>query len=132
MPVRRLLLADDDDGLRSVLRDWLTFRGIEVVEASDGPTALYLARQPEVGLAILDFHMPGMNAVEILRELKRSAQDQSTLPCILISAEASAAERQLAEAIGAFRFFSKPFAVDPFFECVLEAFARFGNPGTPD
>ena len=131
MPIRRLLLADDDDGLRSVLRDWLTRRGIEVVEASDGPTALHLARQPEVGLSILDFHMPGMNAVEILHELRRGAQNQSALPCILISAEASAAERQLAEAIGAFRFFSKPFAVDPFLECVLDAFARFTAPGFP-
>ncbi|MAE75531.1 MAG: hypothetical protein CMJ85_01525 [Planctomycetes bacterium] len=125
----KILLADDDDALRTALGEFLSRLGFGVIEAVDGPSALATALGNRIDFSILDVHMPGMTGLEILTELREArCRDAGPLPCILISAAASQSERRAALQRGAFRFLSKPFAVDSLVECVGELLRTF-DPG---
>lgn len=68
----QVLLVDDDDVLRSELRDYL--EGYDVVEASSGEGALNLLRRVnDVGVVILDIMMPGINGLDVLTEIKKTS-----------------------------------------------------------
>jgi two-component system response regulator YesN len=67
----QVLIVDDDDVIRSELRDYL--EGYDVVEASSGEGALNLLRRVnDVGVVILDIMMPGINGLDVLTEIKKS------------------------------------------------------------
>lgn len=67
---QKILIVDDDEELRSELRDYLD--DYDVVEASDGRLALkILERANEIGAVILDVMMPGLNGIDVLTEIKR-------------------------------------------------------------
>lgn len=131
MSIDQVLIADDDDALRASLGELLSRLGFQVLEAADGPSALalvrQLVRQNEMISSILDYHMPGMTALDILRSL-RQERPHGSFPCILMSAEASAFEQRQALRHGAFRFLPKPFGVDNLLACVGEMLEEF-HPG---
>ena len=67
----KILLVDDDEAFRAELRDFL--EGYDVVEASNGRQALaLLQRANEISLVVLDVMMPGLNGIDVLREIKRA------------------------------------------------------------
>lgn len=125
--MQRILIADDDDGLRGALGEFLGRLGYQILEAADGCAALRLVRERDPLLSILDFHMPGMTGLEILRELRTGYEGPAErLPCILMSADATPKERDEAIAIGAYGFFPKPFDVPRLLACVDEMIRTFG------
>lgn len=66
----RILIVDDNASVRALARVYAEQEAAcEVVEASDGPDALRVAREEDFDLAIVDFHMPEMNGLETTREL---------------------------------------------------------------
>ena len=69
--VVRVLVIDDDAGVLEVLRLVLTEEGHDVRAMPDGPSGVALAQEDPPDVAILDFRMPGMSGVEVLRALKR-------------------------------------------------------------
>jgi CheY-like chemotaxis protein len=72
---RPILLVDDDADSCNVAATLLRAWHYDVDTAADGPAALRLANQKQYGLAIIDYQMPGMNGVELFRELRRHHPD---------------------------------------------------------
>jgi len=65
-----ILVVDDEPNIRSMVSRYLTARGYRVRVAADGPTALAMVEQERPHLIILDIMMPGMNGLEVLRQLR--------------------------------------------------------------
>ena len=69
----RILLADDDQELAQLLRDFLTRDGFDVALAHDADTAIAAARNETFDALVLDVMMPGRSGLDVLRELRREA-----------------------------------------------------------
>ncbi|MCB9891327.1 MAG: response regulator [Planctomycetes bacterium] len=130
--MQRILVADDDDGLRDALGELFARLGFQVLEAADGHAALRVWREANPLLSILDVHMPGLTGIQVLEALHRMRS--GPLPCILVSAEATDRERDAALAFGAFDFLSKPFDIDRLLTRVDELCRTFAGttPFGPD
>ena len=68
--MRKLLIADDEDGIRSLVRMTLESNAYEILEASDGDEALMMALEHQPELVLLDASMPGLSGFEVCRALK--------------------------------------------------------------
>ena len=101
----RVLLADDDPGIREVLRAYLERDGHEVLEAADGEAALELA--PRCDALVLDLMLPKVDGWEVARLLQL---DQPELPILMLTAHGSEDERVLGLEIGADDYVVKPFS----------------------
>lgn len=100
----RLLIADDDRGVREALRA-IFEPYFDLVEAESGDEAVDLIERVRVDIALLDMHMPRRTGLETLRVLKRV---RAEAPGILVTAEASDALRRDAAEADAFDVLSKP------------------------
>lgn len=113
----RLLLAEDDDGLRPLLAERFRAEGFEVVEAEDGAAVVeYLAesivqssRQPGFDLIVSDIRLPGLNALDVLRGARGALE---ATPVILITAFGDQRTHDRALLLGASAVFDKPLDVD--------------------
>lgn len=104
-----ILIIDDEASLRHTFTRILKQAGYEVTTAADGPEALErLASSPTCNLAYLDIHLPGMNGLQVLKEVHRL---YPTLPVILFTAHASVESAVEAVRLGAIDYLLKP--VDP-------------------
>lgn len=116
-----VLVVDDDDAIRGVVRTVLEADGFEVVEAADGQAALMLldsinGRGPD--LVVLDVMMPGIDGIEVCRRI-----DHSAMKVVMLSARDDADSRRRAEEAGADGYLTKPFsAIDLLDE--LESLSR--------
>lgn len=81
--MKKLLLVDDEEAIRMIYREEFESDGYEVVTAADGLSGLECFRSAQPDLVILDIHMPGMNGVEVLRQMK---MENAKIPVILSSA----------------------------------------------
>ncbi len=115
--MKRLLVVDDDPVIRDVLQGLLEEKGYDVVEAEDGPTALDAVSERVPDLVILDIMMPGLNGIDVLKELrkKHSAND---LPVILLTAKADDNTTWQGWTSGVSVFLPKPFDNDHLFDWV--------------
>jgi CheY-like chemotaxis protein len=100
-----VLLAEDDDPLRSVLLELLRSRGFVVHATARGDEAVELARRVEIDFSLLDLHLPGLDGVEVFRRIAREIRP---LPAILMSGEATAEEARRALELGIVEFLRKP------------------------
>jgi DNA-binding NtrC family response regulator len=100
-----LLLVEDKNELRAMLRKALERAGYEVDEAPDGPSAIQKVRARRYLLVITDLKMPGASGLDVLRETK---QADSTIPVLLLTAYGSVDEAVTAMKEGAFDFLQKP------------------------
>ena len=101
---QRLLIADDDVELCELLRTYLQREGFDVEVAHDGRTALGAVRAGSTDVLVLDVMMPGMNGLDVLRELRR----ESMLPVIMLTARGDDVDRILGLELGADDYLPKP------------------------
>ncbi len=106
----RILVADDDRDIRELVEFKLVQAGYEVVTAEDGPQALTAVRSEPFDLVVLDVMMPQMTGIEVCRTL-RAEHKTATLPVILLTAKAQAADMQAGLAAGANDYLTKPFSL---------------------
>jgi CheY-like chemotaxis protein len=104
-----ILVCDDEEAMRALMRAALDLLGCEIVEARDGDEALALAQSGRPDLIVLDMMMPGRTGLEVLAELRRDAEFADT-PVIVLTARAQASDREAAALVGASRFITKPFS----------------------
>lgn len=102
----RVLVVDDDENVRRVVRRGLEREGFEVVEAADGPQALAAASRG-TDLAVLDVNMPGMSGLDVLAELRRR---DPRLHVIMLTGAAGEADRVRGLVSGADDYMVKPFS----------------------
>ncbi len=100
----RILLADDDEELCHLLRDFLVREGFDVDLAHDGEEALRLAHAGGYDAVILDVMLPQRSGLELLRELRRS----SKLPVLMLTALGEDIDRILGLELGADDYVPKP------------------------
>lgn len=101
-----VLIADDDEVNRFLLREWLGMR-YRIVEAASGPGALAVAADAEVDLVICDVMMPELDGLEVCRRIKLAHPDDF-LPVLLLTALDEPEDREAASRAGADGFLSKP------------------------
>src|SRR5689334_9432351 len=120
-PATRVVVADDSGLMRRVLTHALTDAGFDVVgQARDGDEALELCRRLRPDTMTLDLHMPGMDGIGVLRELKRPGAP--AIPVIVVSAFSPAHGARAVDALseGAFDLVAKPGAGDALSTFVAE------------
>jgi two-component system phosphate regulon response regulator PhoB len=104
-----VLVCDNEEVLRGLVRATLDGNGYTFVEARDGDDALAQARRVRPNLILLDMMMPGRSGLDVLRELRRDPELRD-IPVVMLTARAQAADREAAEAAGVDRFLPKPFS----------------------
>jgi len=107
--VSRILVVDDEAGMRDLLRILLEKEGYEVLTAGDGATGLALAMNRAPNLVISDIKMPGLDGVGLLAGLREHG---FTTPVIMITAYADSESAIQAMKQGAFDYLTKPFKMD--------------------
>ena len=106
MNLTRLLIIDDDVKLCRLLCDYLNPLGYEVMAAHSGREGLELAVNEEFAAVILDVMLPGMNGLDVLRELRR----QSNVPVLLLTALGEEPDRIVGLEMGADDYIPKNFS----------------------
>jgi len=103
-----ILVVDDFDDTRLLLRTWLQRRGFRVVEAEDGLEAVQRAVTDLPDLIIMDMEMPYLDGLDATRQI-RQVQTLSNVPIVAVSAYGADQFRELALAAGCDEYVSTPF-----------------------
>ena len=103
----KILLVEDNEENRDMLRYRLTRKGFEVIEARDGQEGVALAQSHAPDLILMDMSMPVMDGWEATRRLK-ALPDVQAIPVIALTAHAMVGDREQALAAGCDDFETKP------------------------
>jgi CheY-like chemotaxis protein len=101
----KVLVADDDRLIRTMVSDLLADLGHSVIAASDGAEAVDLARREEPDVLVLDFLMPRLSGLDALALLRREGRD---MPAVLLTAISDGTVRQVEGADSAQAILAKP------------------------
>ena len=105
-PVKKVLVVEDEVKIARLVRDYLHQAGFHVLEASDGPGALHLARAERPDMIVLDLGLPGMDGYDVTRELRA----KSSVPIIMLTARSEESDRIVGLELGADDYVVKPFS----------------------
>jgi len=105
---RNILVVDDDEINRMVVRVLMERRNYRVIEAASGPEALDLIKGETLDIVLMDLSMPGMDGLETTRRI-RSDDAGSQLPVVALTAHTSHKEQQMCLAAGMNAVLRKPF-----------------------
>jgi two-component system, cell cycle response regulator DivK len=118
-----ILLVEDNEKNRKLVRDLLTVKGYQLLEAETGEDALRLARERSPALILMDIQLPGIDGIETLRRL-RADPATARIPIVAVTASAMTHDRQKILAAGFDGYQAKPISVRPFLEAVREVLDR--------
>jgi UDP-3-O-[3-hydroxymyristoyl] N-acetylglucosamine deacetylase len=104
-----VLVVDDEERIRSSVRGILNDEGYPVLETGDASSALALITRENPALVLLDVWMPGLDGIELLRQIKR---ERPATPVVMISGHANIQNAVAATRLGAADFIEKPFSVN--------------------
>jgi DNA-binding response OmpR family regulator len=108
MPLTVLLVEDERD-IADLVRYHVERAGMRFLHAADGGTALRLARAEAPDVALLDLMLPGLDGLEVCRQLRRDAATRR-LPIIMLTARAEEVDRVVGLELGADDYVVKPFS----------------------
>jgi CheY-like chemotaxis protein len=108
---RTILIVDDFDDTRLLLKTWLRKKGFRVVEAGNGKEAIAKAEETEPDLIIMDVEMPELDGLSATRQI-RKLKNYSELPIVAVSAYGADLFREQALAAGCNEYVSTPFEPD--------------------
>jgi DNA-binding response OmpR family regulator len=103
----RVLVVEDDEGIREMLKYNLATAGFTVQEARDGASGLRSARTARPDLILLDLMLPGMSGFDFCRALRKS----SKVPIIMITAKDAEVDKIVGLELGADDYITKPFSI---------------------
>ena len=106
---KRILIVEDQEDLRGVLRDLLTGSGYMVLEAPDGQAAIATAKSDRPDLILMDIQMPVLDGYEATRQIKADPALTAT-PIIAVSSFAMKGDEEKARAAGCDHYITKPYS----------------------
>jgi len=107
--LKTLLIVDDEDGVRALVRMTLDNGDYQIIEASEGLEALDLAREHRPDLILLDVMLPDLSGMDVCRKIKDDP-DLASTTVIMLTARAQTSDLGDAEEAGADGYFTKPFS----------------------
>lgn len=122
-----ILIVDDEEVIRSLLRLTLVRAGYDVVEAESGEEGLGLLQQRPVDLIILDVMMPGLDGFDVCRQIRQESVAPH-VPILMLSARKDARARQRSREAGANAYLTKPVNQDELLWHVRQALDGAKNP----
>jgi two-component system, cell cycle response regulator DivK len=127
---KRVLVIEDYDDNRRIIREVLTSAGFEVIEAVTGEAGVASARQCQPDLILMDIQLPELDGYEATRQIKAHAELRD-VPIIAVTSYALSGDDERARAAGCAAYVTKPFSPRQLLATVkehLEAAARRGDP----
>ncbi|MDO8644912.1 MAG: sigma-54 dependent transcriptional regulator [bacterium] len=109
MNEKKLLIADDEENVRKILKNSFTTQGYEVLLASDGEEAVQLLSKEKCFAALLDLKMPKLSGLEVLETVR---QKENPPQVIIMTAQDTMKNTVEAMKLGAFDYVSKPFDIE--------------------
>ena len=103
---RTILVVDDEPRIVELARDYLEHAGFRVVTANDGRAALDVARHDRPDLIVLDLGLPGLDGLDVTRELRRDG----SIPIVMVTARDDELDKLLGLELGADDYLTKPFS----------------------
>lgn len=102
----KILICDDEEGLRSVIKRYAVFEGHEVIEAGDGMDAVELCRTENFDIIIMDIMMPELDGFSAVKAIRKT----SDTPVIMLSARGEEYDKVLGFEVGVDDYVVKPFS----------------------
>jgi two-component system, OmpR family, alkaline phosphatase synthesis response regulator PhoP len=104
--MKTILIVDDEPKIVQLLRDYLERAGFAVRSVQDGISAIALARTEKPDLIVLDLGLPGMDGLDVTRELRKT----SSVPIIMLTARSEESDKLVGLELGADDYLTKPFS----------------------
>jgi two-component system, cell cycle response regulator DivK len=118
-----ILIVEDNEKNRRLVRDVLQFKGYETIETETGEEGVELARSRHPALVLMDIQLPGMDGISALKLLRQDPETRA-IRVMAVTASAMTQDRQTILAAGFDAYQSKPINVKSFLEAVKELLAK--------
>jgi len=118
-----ILIIEDNEKNRRLVRDVLQFKGYETIESETGEEGVELARSRQPALVLMDIQLPGIDGITALKRLREDPATRG-MRVMAVTASAMTQDRQTILAAGFDAYQSKPINVKAFLEAVQELLAR--------
>ena len=128
MPGELILVVEDNDNNRMLVRDVLRASGYTVVEAENAEDGLRMAAEQRPALILMDIQLPGMNGMEALQRLRADPVTRA-IPVIAVTASAMTTDRRQIMAAGFDGYQPKPISVKGFLQAVAHFLSRTSSSG---
>ena len=129
MEQTKILVVDDEARMRKLVKDFLTIKGYQVIEAGDGEEAVEIFfQQKDIALILLDVMMPKMDGWEVLKTIRL----HSKVPIIMLTARSEERDELQGFALGVDEYISKPFSPKILVARVEAILRRTGQTGAED
>ncbi len=102
----KILIADDEQGIREVIKEYCLLENYEVIEAENGMEALEKIKNNNIDLIVLDIMMPKLDGYSVLKEMKKD----KNIPVILLSARKEEFDKLMGFNLGTDDYMTKPFS----------------------
>jgi len=110
MANERILIVEDNEKNRKLVRDTLRVKGYETIEAETGEDGVRLAKEVRPALVLMDIQLPGIDGITALKQLREDAATRG-IPVIAVTASVMAQDRQKIMAAGFDGYQGKPISV---------------------
>ena len=104
----KILIVDDEEMIRGVLREYVEFEGNEAFEAADGMEAVRMCKDADYDLILMDVMMPHLDGFSAVKEIKKNKD----VPVIMLSARGEEYDKLFAFELGVDDYVTKPFGTD--------------------
>ncbi|HEY3499225.1 MAG TPA: response regulator [Polyangiaceae bacterium] len=116
----KILIVDDSHLVRAQLRAPLEAKGVKVIEAEDGREGLWRARENPVDLVVVDIHMPVMDGISMVQELRKIPQYRDT-PIFVLTSDAARTRAEEGRSAGANAWILKPVRPEIIWKAIEKA-----------
>lgn len=121
MKEMKVLLVDDEVDFVKTLAQRLQMRDLRTDTVYDGEQAVSFAKEQEPDVMVLDLRMPGMDGMEVLRQIKKAYPNTQV---IILTAHGTEKDREEAEKIGVFDFLKKPADIETLVDKIKQAYKK--------
>lgn len=120
MEKRKILVVDDEQGIRDIIKEYFTVENYDIIEAADGVEAMNQFKANDVSMVILDVMLPKMDGWTVCREIRRA----SSVPIIMLTARGEEYDKLFGFELGVDDYLVKPFSPKELLARMKAVFAR--------